>query len=341
MTLMKACVVNKDATGVEVVQMPKPTVGHGDVLVQVEFCGVCHTDLHVAEGDYGKYPGRVLGHEGVGKVVEVGPGVKSLQVGDRVSIAWLFSACGTCEYCNTGRETLCRSVLNAGYSADGGMAEYCVLPADFAVKVPDALDPAQATSITCAGVTTYKGVKVSDVKPGEFLVAFGCGGLGNLTVQYAARVFGARVIAVDISDEKLELAKQVGAEFTVNAKTQNAAEVIKELTNGGAHAAVVTAVSKPAFNAAVESVRAGGTVVCIGLPNDTMDLSIPRIVFDGIRVQGSLVGTRKDLAEAFEFGARGLVVPVVALRPVEDVADVFQEMHDGKILGRMVLDFRK
>lgn len=335
---MKAVVVNQACNGIEIIEKDIPKVGVGEALVKIEYCGVCHTDLHVAEGDYGQHPHRTLGHEGIGVVTEIGQGVKSLKVGDRVSIAWLYSACGTCEYCNTGRETFCRSVKNSGYSVDGGMAEYCLVEADYAVKVPDGLDPAQASSITCAGVTTYKAAKVSKVQSGQWLAVFGAGGLGNLAVQYG-KALGMRVIAVDINDDKLALAKEVGAEVVINSAKENTAERIKEITNGGVHGTVVTAVSKVAFNTAVEAVRAGGRVVAVGLPNDTMDLSIPKIIFDGIEVVGSLVGTRKDLEEAFDFGVRGIVLPVVTKRPVGDAQAVFEEMHAGKIQGRMVLDF--
>ena len=309
---MKAVVVNPEGTGVEIVankeMRPLET---GEALVQIEYCGVCHTDLHVAHGDFGKVPGRVLGHEGIGIVKELAPDVTSLKVGDRVSVAWFFEGCGTCEYCTTGRETLCRTVKNAGYSVDGGMAEQCIVTADYAVKVPEGLDPAQASSITCAGVTTYKAIKEAKAEPGQWIVIYGAGGLGNLAVQYAKKVFNAHVIAVDINNDKLELAKE----------------------------AVVTAVSKVAFNQAVDSVRAGGRVVAVGLPSEMMELSIVKTVLDGIQVIGSLVGTRKDLEEAFQFGAEGLVVPVVQKRPVEDAVKVFDEMEAGTIQGRMVLDF--
>ncbi|MDG6896292.1 alcohol dehydrogenase AdhP [Volucribacter amazonae] len=336
---MKAAVVNTNCSGVEVVEKDVPTIGTGQALVKMEYCGVCHTDLHVAAGDYGKHPGRILGHEGIGIVQQVADDVTTLKVGDRVSVAWLYESCNHCEYCVSGRETLCRSVKNAGYTVDGGMAEYCVVAADYAVKVPEGLDPAQASSITCAGVTTYKAIKVSEIRAGQWIALYGAGGLGNLSVQYAKKVFGAKVIAIDVNDDKLALAQQSGADVVINSAQENAEQRIIEITQGGAHAAVVTAVAKAAFNSAVNAVRAGGTVVAVALPVDTMDLSIPRIVLDGIRVIGSLVGTRQDLAEAFEFGARGLVVPVVQTRPLEDVAAIFQEMHDGKIQGRMVLDF--
>lgn len=338
---MRAVVVNQSVEGdVEVVERDVRPLEHGEALVEVEYCGVCHTDLHVASGDYGQKPGRVLGHEGIGIVTQVAPDVSKLKIGDRVSIAWLFKGCGSCEYCNTGRETLCRTVVNAGYTADGGMATHCIVNADYAVKVPDGLDPAQASSITCAGVTTYKAIKVAGVHPGQWIAIYGAGGLGNLAVQYAKKVFGAHVIAVDVNEDKLAFAKEVGADIIINAAKEDVAKVIQEKT-GGAHSAMVTAVSRAAFNSAVDAVRAGGRVVAVGLPPESMDLSIPRIVLDGIEVVGSLVGTRKDLEEAFQFGAEGFVVPLVQLRALDEAPAIFQEMRDGKITGRMVIDMKK
>ena len=337
---MKAVVVNPEGTNVQLVENKEMrSLETGEALVDIEYCGVCHTDLHVAHGDFGKVPGRVLGHEGIGIVKEIAPDVKSLQVGDRVNVAWFFEGCGACEYCTTGRETLCRTVKNAGYSVDGGMAEQCIVTADYAVKVPEGLDPAQASSITCAGVTTYKAIKEAQLQPGQWTVIFGAGGLGNLAVQYAKKVFNAHVVAVDINNDKLALAKEVGADIVINGhEVEDVAALIQEKT-GGAHSAVVTAVSKVAFNQAVDSVRAGGRVVAVGLPSEMMDLSIVKTVLDGIQVIGSLVGTRKDLEEAFQFGAEGLVAPVVQKRPVSDAVDVFDEMEAGTIQGRMVLDF--
>jgi len=339
---MRAVVVNQASTGVEVVDHEKPAVvGHGQALVKVEYCGVCHTDLHVAHGDFGQVPGRILGHEGIGIVEEVGEGVETLKKGDRVSIAWFFEGCGHCEYCTTGRETLCRSVKNAGYSVDGGMSDYALVTADYAVKVPEGLNPAQASSITCVGVTTYKAIKEAKVEPGQWVAIYGAGGLGNLAIQYAKKVFNARVVAVDINQDKLDLAKESGADLVVNGKeVEDVAGYIQEKT-GGTHSAVVTAVSKVAFDQAIDSVRAGGTVVAVGLPSEYMELSIVKTVLDGIRVVGSLVGTRKDLEEAFDFGAQGLVVPVVETVPVDTAVEVFDQMERGEIQGRKVLDFTK
>lgn len=338
---MKAVVVNAEGTGVEVVEKEFRPIEAGEALVEIEYCGVCHTDLHVAHGDFGKVPGRVLGHEGIGLVKEVAPDVRNLKVGDRVSVAWFFQGCGSCEYCTTGRETLCRDVKNAGYSVDGGMAKQCIVTADYAVKVPDNLDPAQASSITCAGVTTYKAIKEANVQPGQWVAIYGAGGLGNLAIQYAKKVFNAHVIAVDINQDKLDLALESGADISLNGREiEDIPGKIMEITGLGAHAAVVTAVSKVAFNQAVDSLRAAGVLVAVGLPSEYMDLSIVKLVLDGIKVVGSLVGTRKDLEEAFQFGAEGLVVPVVQLRPVDEATAVFDEMEAGTIQGRMVLDFK-
>ncbi len=337
---MKAAVVTEKSDGrIEFVEKQSVALKSGEARVKVEYCGVCHSDLHVVSGDFGKVPGRVPGHEGIGIVTEIADNVKNIKVGDRVSIAWLYEACGTCEYCTTGRETFCRDVKNAGYTVDGAMQEECIVVADYAVKVPEGLDPAQASSITCAGVTTYKAIKVSGIQPGQWIVVYGAGGLGNLAVQYAKKVFNAKVIVVDRNNDKLELAKQVGADIAINPVEQGKASKIIKKQCGGAHAVVVTAVSKSAFDDSINCVRAGATVVAVALPSEMMDLPIVKTVLLGIKVVGSLVGTRKDLEEAFQFGAEGLVVPVVKKRPFEDLNDIFEEMEQGKIQGRMVLDF--
>ena len=333
---MKAAVVAQGQR-VNVTEKTLRPLKHGEALLKMQCCGVCHTDLHVKNGDFGDKTGVILGHEGIGIVQAVGPGVTSLKPGDRASVAWFFQGCGHCEYCNSGNETLCRDVKNSGYTVDGAMAEECIVVADYSVKVPDGLDSAAASSVTCAGVTTYKAVKVSNIRPGQWIAIYGLGGLGNLALQYAKNVFNARVIAVDINDDQLQFAREMGADLVINSRNEDAAKVIQEKV-GGAHAAVVTAVAKVAFNSAVDALRAGGRLVAVGLPPEAMSLDIPRLVLDGIEVVGSLVGTRQDLAEAFEFAAQGKVVPKVTLRPIEDINEIFDEMQQGKIKGRMVID---
>lgn len=336
---MKAAVVTQDHR-ISIEDKVLRPLAPGEALVQTEYCGVCHTDLHVKNADFGDVTGRTLGHEGIGRVIEIADNVTSLRVGDRVSIAWMFESCGHCEYCTSGRETLCRSVKNAGYSVDGAMAEQVIVTADYAVKVPENLDPAAASSVTCAGVTTYKAIKETHVKPGQWIGIFGVGGLGNLALQYAKNVFNAKVVAFDINDDKLAFAKSLGADVIINTLNEDPMEIIKAATDGEMlDCTVVTSVAKTPFNQAIDVVKAGARVVAVGLPVEKMDLEIPRLVLDGIQVIGSLVGTRQDLKEAFQFAAEGKVVPKVHLRPLEDINAIFEEMENGEIVGRMVIDF--
>ncbi|WP_036835899.1 alcohol dehydrogenase AdhP [Pontibacillus litoralis] len=337
---MKAAVVHqfKEHLSIETVAVPK--VGLGEVLVHMKACGVCHTDLHAAHGDWPVKPKLPLipGHEGVGEIVEVGEGVTHLKKGDRVGVPWLYSACGHCEYCLTGRETLCHHQHNAGYSVDGGYAEYCVAAADYAVKLPDNLDYIQAAPIFCAGVTTYKALKVGEAKPGDWVAIYGIGGLGHVAVQYA-KAMGFNVVAVDTFEEKLQLAQQLGADKVVNPIEENASTYIQEEI-GGVQVAVCTAVSKKAFNDAYYSVKRGGKCVAVGLPPEMMEVPIFDTVLNGVSVTGSIVGTRKDLIESLEFAAQGKVKTIVQTAKLEDINTIFQDMIDGKINGRMVLDLQ-
>jgi propanol-preferring alcohol dehydrogenase len=336
---MKAVIVGEN-NNVSIINKKLRPLGYGEALLQMDCCGVCHTDLHVKNGDFGDKTGIILGHEGIGIVKEVGPAVTALKVGDRASVAWLYKGCGHCEYCLSGNETLCPDVINSGFTTDGGMAEECIVNAEYSVKIPDGLDSAIASSICCAGVTTYKGVKISGIKPGQWIAIYGLGGLGNLALQYAKNVFNAKVIAVDVNNAQLEFAKECGADLVINSRDQDAAKVIQEKV-GGAYAAVVTAVAKQAFSAAICSVRPAGRVVAIGLPTDSIDLSIPYLVTNAIQIVGSVVGTRQDLAEALQFAAEGKVVPKVTERKIEEINDIFTEMEHGKITGRMVIKFDK
>ena len=331
---MKAAVINDPVDGyVTVKDVTLRDLKPGEALVDMEYCGLCHTDLHVAAGDFGEKPGRIIGHEGVGRVAKVAPGVTSLKVGDRVSIAWFFKGCGHCEYCLTGRETFCREVQNAGYTVDGAMAQQCIVAADYAVKVPEGLDPVEATSLTCAGVTVYKALKVADIKPGQWVSIVGAGGLGNLAVQFAHNVFGAHVVVVDGNDPKLEAAKENGAEVVINRhEVDSVAQAIQEKV-GGVHAAVVTAVAASAFDQAVDSLRPDGKLVAVALPQGDMKLNIAKTVLDGIIVAGSLVGTRQDLAECFQFGAEGKVKPIVKTRKLAEINDMIQELRTTRSLG--------
>lgn len=338
---MKAAVIRDSVDGyVDIKDVTLRPITHGEALVKMEYCGLCHTDLHVAAGDFGKQPGRIMGHEGVGKVIQVADDVDNLKIGDRVSIAWFFKGCGHCEYCLSGRETLCRNVKNSGFTVDGAMAEECIVDANYAVKVPEGLDPVEATSLTCAGVTMYKALKTGETKPGQWVEVVGAGGLGNLAIQYAHNVFGAHVVAVDGNPDKLAAAKKDGAEILINRHDGDVAEQIQEKV-GGVDNAQVTAVTKDAFTQSVNALKPDGKLVAVALPQGDMELNIAKTVLDGISVRGSLVGTRQDLAETFQFGAEGKVHPIVQTRRLDEVNDIIDEMKANKIVGRMVVDFTK
>ncbi|MEK5325429.1 alcohol dehydrogenase AdhP [Aeribacillus sp. FSL M8-0254] len=338
---MKAAVVNEFKKALEIKEVERPKLEEGEVLVKIEACGVCHTDLHAAHGDWPIKPKLPLipGHEGVGIVVEVAKGVKSIKVGDRVGIPWLYSACGECEYCLTGQETLCPHQLNGGYSVDGGYAEYCKAPADYVAKIPDNLDPVEVAPILCAGVTTYKALKVSGARPGEWVAIYGIGGLGHIALQYA-KAMGLNVVAVDISDEKSKLAKDLGADIAINGLKEDPVKAIHDRV-GGVHAAISVAVNKKAFEQAYQSVKRGGTLVVVGLPNADLPIPIFDTVLNGVSVKGSIVGTRKDMQEALDFAARGKVRPIVETAELEEINEVFERMEKGKINGRIVLKLKE
>jgi propanol-preferring alcohol dehydrogenase len=336
---MKAAVVTAFGQPLQIREVAVPTPGPGELLVKIEACGVCHTDLHAAEGDWPVKPNPpfIPGHEGVGHVVGVGAGVTHVKEGDRVGIPWLYSACGHCEHCLGGWETLCEKQQNAGYSVNGGFAEYALADANYVGVLPDNVGFIEIAPILCAGVTVYKGLKMTDTRPGDWVVISGIGGLGHMAVQYA-RAMGLNVAAVDIDDTKLALAKELGATVTVNARNTDPAAFLKKEI-GGAHGALVTAVSPIAFKQALGMVRRGGTVALNGLPPGEFSLSIFDMVLDGTTVRGSIVGTRLDLQESLAFASAGKVKATVATDRLENINQIFQKMHAGQIEGRIVLDF--
>lgn len=337
---MKAAVVDALGGPLTVTQVPVPQPGAGQVLVRIDTCGVCHTDLHAAHGDWPvkPQPPFIPGHEGVGHVVAVGEGVTTVKVGDCVGIPWLHSACGHCVHCLAGWETLCKAQQNTGYSVDGGFAEYALADAAYVAHIPAGLDLVEVAPILCAGVTVYKGLKVTDTKPGDWVAISGIGGLGHMAVQYA-RAMGRRVIAVDVDPAKLELATRLGAEFTVNAAETDPAAAVQAHC-GGAQGVLVTAVSRKAFEQALGMAARGGTVALTGLPPGDFPLSIFNTVLGGITVRGSIVGTRLDLIEALDFAAAGKVRATVETARLEDINAVFARMEQGGIEGRVVLDMR-
>jgi len=338
---MKAAVVEKFGEPLVVREVPIPAPGPGQALVEVFATGVCHTDLHAVDGDWPIKPTLPFtpGHEGAGIVAVVGPGVTHLKEGDRVGIAWLHSACGHCEYCLSGWETLCLEQQNSGYSVNGSFAQYALGHADYLGRIPKNLPFVDAAPILCAGVTTYKGLKQTGARPGEWVVISGVGGLGHVAIQYA-KAMGLHVAAVDLGPEKMALARKLGAEITIDAKTQDPAKEIQKQI-GGAHGVLVTAVSLIAFKQAVGMLRRGGTCVLNGLPPGEFPVSIFDIVLNGNTIRGSIVGTRLDLEEALAFAAEGKVKATIETLPLERINDVFSRLKRGQVNGRVVLGIRE
>jgi propanol-preferring alcohol dehydrogenase len=333
----RAAVVRDFTSPLTLEQVPTRDLEAGQVLVRVEACGLCHTDIHAAHGDWPVKPSPpfIPGHEGVGIVVELGQGVVEVAIGDRVAMPWLGYACGTCDHCVSGWETLCLEQKNTGYSIDGAFGEYATAYARYVVKVPRGIDPLDAAPLTCAGVTTYKAVKVAGTRSSDLVAVFGVGGLGHLAIQYAA-IAGGRVVAIDIHDEKLDLARELGAEFTVNAAKEDPVAAIQRL--GGADQAIALAVAPRAFEQAYGSLRRGGTLVFVALPADNaVTLPIFETVLNGITIVGSIVGTRKELREVFELHGAGKTTVIRDARPLASVNEAIADVEAGRVAARIVL----
>ena len=335
---MKAAVVHEFGKPLKIEEVPVPTPNDDQILVKIEASGVCHTDLHAADGDWPVKPNLpfIPGHEGAGVVVQAGRNVKHVKEGDRVGLPWLYSACGYCVHCLGGWETLCEKQENSGYAVNGSFAEYVVADPNYVGHLPANVSSVDIAPVLCAGVTVYKGLKMTNAKPGDWVVISGVGGLGHMAVQYA-KAMGFNVAAVDVANDKLALAKRLGATVVVNAmETDPAAYLQKEI--GGAHGVLVTAVSRKAFEQALGMVRRGGTISLNGLPPGDFPLPIFSMVLNGITVRGSIVGTRLDLQESLEYAAAGKVKATIKTEKIEAINDIFARMHKGQIEGRIVLD---
>lgn len=337
---MQAAVVEQFGQPLVIRAYDVPSVGPGQILVKTEACGVCHTDLHAARGDWPLKPTPpfIPGHEGIGVVTQIGAGVTNVKVGERVGVPWLYSACGHCEYCLTAWETVCAQAQFGGYTKNGGFAEYILADPDYVAHIPDGLDPREAAPIICAGITTYKGIKETCARPGQWIVISGVGGLGHLAVQYA-KAMGLQVCAVDIDERKLAHATRLGADAVVNAKNADPVAVVKEATGGGAHGVLITAPSLGAFKQGVGMTRKHGVCVLVGLPPGEFPVPLFDVVANCITVRGSFVGNRQDMAEALGFAAQGKVKADIELQPLSAINQVFERLEHGDVPSRVVIDF--
>jgi propanol-preferring alcohol dehydrogenase len=337
---MQAAVVTAFNQPLELQEWAIPSPGPGQILVKTEACGVCHTDLHAAKGDWPLKPTPpfIPGHEAIGIVVALGAGVTIVREGDRVGVPWLYSACGHCEYCLSAWETDCPTAEYGGYTKNGGFAEYVLADPNYVARIPKGLSAHAAAPLICAGITTYKGIKETEARPGEWIAISGCGGLGHLAIQYA-KAMGLLVVGVDIEEGKLAHATRLGADLVIDARSPDAVETLLRETGGGAHGVLITAASLPAFEQGVAMTRRHGIAVLNGLPPGTFPLDIFDLVAKCITVRGSFVGTRKDMAECLDFAARGKVQADIELQPLSAINDVFERLERGDVPSRVVLDF--
>ena len=319
-------------------EIPKP--GPGQILVKTEACGVCHTDVHAWHGDWPVKPKPpfVPGHEAIGRVVALGNDVTAVKMGDRVGVPWLYSACGHCEFCLQAWETVCAEAKFGGYTQNGGFAEYLLADPNYVAHIPAGLTPTEAAPLICAGITTYKGIKETEVRPGQWIAISGIGGLGHLGIQYA-KAMGLRVCAIDIDEGKLAHAKKLGAELVVNARMADAVAAVRQATGGGAHGVLITAPSLGAFKQGVGLTRKLGTCVLVGLPPGEFPTPLFDVVANCITIRGSFVGNRQDLAEALAFAAQGQVKADIELQPLTAINQVMQRLEQGDVASRVVIDF--
>ncbi len=336
---MQAALLHQFGPTLSVEEVPRPAPGPDDVLIEVEVCGVCHSDLHVAEGDQPSLkavtkPDLIPGHEVVGRVVERGANVTHLAIGERVGVAWNHSTCGSCEPCREGLENLCRKAVITGVMVDGGFADYMVARASHALPIPDVLSSEEAAPLFCAGLTAYRALRRAGVQAGQKVAIFGVGGLGHLAVQIA-HAWGAQVIALDLDPAKLALAKELGAAQTLNAGSADDIKALRK--SGGAHVVVVTSASKAAYDTALKCLRPDGVLSVVGLPSEL--LSFPALTLVGIeaRIIASSVGTRDDMRAVLKMAAEGRLRCITETSPLTDVNAVLERMRRGQINGRMVL----
>jgi propanol-preferring alcohol dehydrogenase len=338
---LKAAVLHSFAEPLRIEEIPTPTPGPGEVLIKVAACGVCHSDLHLAMGEWDllkpitKLP-LTLGHEVAGTIAAVGEGVTGFEAGDRVGLPWLHWTCGECEFCSMGRETLCSKQQVTGCTVDGGFAEFVKARASHIAKLPDELSFEEAAPLLCAGLTVHSAMKKADIQAGQKIAVFGVGGLGHLAIQLA-RAKGAEIVAVDVADDKLELARECGANIVVNAATNQAHKEIKKATGGGAHVVIVTSGSRAAYETAFRSIRKAGTLAIVGMAPEPVPLSTVAMVSGEYRIVSSAVGSRDELREVLRLAAEGKVKCRIETRAFDRVDSVLNEMKEGRLVGRVVL----
>jgi propanol-preferring alcohol dehydrogenase len=335
---MKAALLTKYGNLLEITEVPRPVPNADEVLVKIEASGVCFTDVHIMKGEHAS-PNPlplIMGHEGVGRVVELGSDGGRLKVGDRVGIGYVFGACGHCRECLTGGENYCPDFDATGFSVSGCFAEYVVMRQEWANRIPKGISPIEAAPLMCAGAAAYASHKKTGVQAGDTLAIFGLGGLGQYAIQIA-KLCGVRVIAVDISEEKLATAKALGADETVVAN-ENAGAAIQAL--GGAHGCVNFAPVGATWPLMLAACAPRATIVLTAVPADQLAFYTYEVVERGIKVIGSSASNRQEMNELLALAAGGNVKGVINTMPFEQINEALSSLIEGRTDGRTVLDFQ-
>jgi len=337
---MKAAILKTTGLPLQITNVPLPEPGHGQILVKIIASGVCHSDLTIAGLPKGVLkPDHILGHEGAGVIAKVGPGVTHLKVGDRVGCPFNGLSCGHCENCHKGEEQYCPARMSFGYNLPGCYAEYTLAHANYVARIPDKLSFEQAAPILCAGLTAYKGIKETDVKPGQWIAIVGAsGGLGHLAVQYA-RHMGLKVLALDLGKDKIDYCLKLGAHAGVDLSQPNSEKTVYEITDGGAQGVIVFAPVTEVFQNSLKYLRNRGVIVGVAIATGAVKIDIMDFIQKGKTYKGTLVGSRKDLQEALDIAAFGGVKCDVAIKTLDDINQIFDDMHKGIIKGRVVMKF--
>ncbi|MFO1464111.1 MAG: alcohol dehydrogenase catalytic domain-containing protein [bacterium] len=328
---MKASFVPAKNQAWEIREVPRPEAGPNQVVIKMHASGICYTDVHQTMGHLpGPFP-RTLGHEPVGEVVAVGPGVTSRKVGDRVGVPWIQSSCGRCEWCLRQKPMFCPQQIGTSVNAPGGHAEFMVAFADAAMPLPEGLSYEQAAPIFCAGYTVYSGLRWADPQPHETVAVVGIGGLGHLALQYA-KAAGFRTIAISHSPDKTVLARELGADEVV-ASGQALAKA------GGADVILGTSNSSGAMTEAMQGLRPDGRFVLMGFDEKNLQVSPADLIMKRIRVLGSQQNRRDYLFEALDFVARGKVKVMTETYPFAQLQQAYGRVAEGKARFRAVLTF--
>lgn len=309
--------------------------GPGEVRVRIEACGICHSDVMITGLEKLPLSPLILGHEGIGIAEAIGEGVTEAAIGDRIGITYFGAGCGQCHACQSGHARYCAKQSNHGYTRHGALTTQAIVAAQNIIRVPVNLKPEEAAPLCCAGWTAMGALNEANLQSGQWLAIAGFGGLGHLAAAYA-KARGIHVAVIDTNQEKLDFAKAQGADLVTFPDTARKT-IQKEI--GGAHAAIVFTASAAAGPTALSALQRRGSLILVGLTTDTFPISMTEIVLKGIRIQGSYLGTRQDLEQAFALAAEGKVKPHITTHTLAEAPTLIEKLGRGEQTGRAVVKF--